>query len=92
MSTAYCVYILSNKEGRHYIGLTSDVSRRLTQHNAGISRWTRDKGPWALDWVSNTMSLSEATRLERLLKRQKGGGGLENVKKTFSKKKISKTA
>jgi len=81
MDTEYCVYILINEKGRRYIGLSSDVSHRLSQHNAGISRWTRGKGPWVLDWISHTMSPSEATRLERLLKRQKGGVGLENVKK-----------
>ena len=71
----YRVYILQNLEGRFYIGLSQDVARRLVQHNAGVSRWTRGRGPWSLVWTSASMTLSDARKLESLLKRQKGGAG-----------------
>jgi predicted GIY-YIG superfamily endonuclease len=71
----YQVYVLRNLQGRHYIGLTGNVVRRLDQHNAGASKWTAKHGPWALVWESQAMGLSEARKLENLLKRQKGGEG-----------------
>jgi len=44
----YYVYVLRNPAGTHYIGLTDDLARRLTQHNSGASKWTKAKGPWKL--------------------------------------------
>jgi putative endonuclease len=71
----YQVYILQNPAGRFYIGLSENVATRLIQHNAGVSQWTRSRGPWTLVWMSDAMSLTDARRLEVWLKRQKGGDG-----------------
>ena len=73
---AYRVYVIQNREGKFYIGLSDDVDRRINQHNAGYSRWAGGKGPCTLIWQSNELSLSEARKLENRLKRQKGGHGL----------------
>ena len=75
----YRVYVLQNEEGRHYIGLSEDVLARLAQHNTGVSKWTRGRGPWNLKWTSEGMPLGEARRLESKLKRQKGGDGLAKI-------------
>jgi len=75
----YCVYALAIPDGRFYIGLTDDVDRRLAQHNFGVSIWTRHRGPWQLVWSKGPLSLTEARKLERLLKRQKGGQGFFNL-------------
>jgi predicted GIY-YIG superfamily endonuclease len=48
---------------------------RLLQHNEGISKWTAKHRPWILVWQSDELGLSEARKLENLLKRQKGGNG-----------------
>jgi predicted GIY-YIG superfamily endonuclease len=48
---------------------------RVQQHNAGLTRSTRGRGPWILVWQSDTLKLSDARRLEFDLKRQKGGNG-----------------
>ncbi len=71
----YEVYVLRNPAGKLYIGLSSDVPSRLDQHNHGVSKWTKGKGPWELLWTSEAMSLSNARKLENRLKRQKGGAG-----------------
>ncbi|MEO6002931.1 MAG: GIY-YIG nuclease family protein [Opitutus sp.] len=71
----YHVYVIQNDEGRFYIGLTDDVIRRLSDHNSGVSTWTRHRGPWQLRWTSEAMSITDARKLENFLKRQKGGGG-----------------
>jgi putative endonuclease len=70
------VYLLQNPNGHNYIGLSADVPRRLAQHNSGVSEWTRVRGPWKLRWQSGPLNLTDARRLENLLKRQKGGTGL----------------
>lgn len=74
----YQVYLIKNSEERIYIGLSDDVDRRLDDHNSGVSKWTRSRGPWNLVWISHPESnLGSARKLENLLKRQKGGHGLQ---------------
>ena len=75
----YRVYVIKNQEGRIYIGLSENIQTRLQQHNDGVSKWTKNRGPWALMWTSAEMSLSEARKLEMRLKRQKGGIGLQHL-------------
>src|SRR6266567_1546549 len=67
MPATYRVYVLQNREGKFYVGLTDDVARRIEQHNSGLSRWTKGKGPWKLVWQSESLNLSEARKLELLL-------------------------
>jgi predicted GIY-YIG superfamily endonuclease len=71
----YRVYVIQSESGKFYIGLSEDVAERLAQHNSGVSKWTRGKGPWKLAWSSEEMSLGDARKLENELKRQKGGIG-----------------
>ena len=71
----YRVHVLRNSRGQFYVGLTDNIPRRLDQHNQGISRWTRSKGPWELVWQSTDMELSAARKLENRLKRQGRGTG-----------------
>jgi len=78
-NSMYQAYVVQNSEGRFYIGISDDVENRLAQHNAGASRWTRGKGPWRLRWTSEAMSITEARKLENLLKKQKGEQGLYNL-------------
>jgi putative endonuclease len=79
MPATYHVYVIQNRDGKFYIGLSDDVDRRINQHNVGDSRWTRRKGPWTLIWQSEEMNLSDARKLELLLKRQKGGDGFYRI-------------
>jgi putative endonuclease len=83
----YRVYVIKNDMGRRYIGLSDDIPRRLGDHNAGVSKWTAKYRPWCLVWTSIPLALSAARKLENLLKRQKGGIGLQpllNQHGTFS--------
>jgi putative endonuclease len=79
MPAAYRVYVLQNLAGQFYIGVTADVTRRLAEHNAGISRWTKGKGPWRLVWQSEVSSLGDARKLENRLKRQGRGSGFYSI-------------
>jgi putative endonuclease len=73
----YQVYVIKNTAGKLYIGLSENVRIRLQQHNEGVSQWTRYRGLWRLVWTSQQLSLAEACKLEKRLKRQKGGVGFE---------------
>jgi putative endonuclease len=72
---AYRVYVIQNREGKFYIGLSDDAERRVQQHDRGESRWTKGRGPWAIVWQSEELSLTDARKLENRLKRQGRGKG-----------------
>lgn len=77
MQTNWCVYLLVNNKGRTYVGSTTDVNRRLRQHNGeltGGARSTHQKGPWELYcYISGFKTRSEACRWERIIKSRKRG-------------------
>ena len=79
----YQVYLIENSSGKRYIGLSENVEKRLSDHNAGLSKYTSKFGPWRSVWQSRRMSLGDARRLENLLKRQKGGAGVESILREF---------
>jgi putative endonuclease len=71
----YSVYIIqSESSGRYYCGQSTDVERRLRQHNDPeyrLSKTTkRLEGPWKLIWTNSCSDLSETTRLERKIKKR----------------------
>lgn len=54
--TSWSVYILINALGHTYVGITTDVTRRVRQHNgevAGGARSTRGRGAWRLLYVED---------------------------------------
>lgn len=68
--TRYCIYILYCADGTLYTGITCDLERRLAQHNAGKgARYTRDRLPVKLLYSWGEMNRSQATRVERRVKR-----------------------
>lgn len=73
------MYVLQNPKGSFYIGFSENPDVRVAQHNAGMSRSTRSKGPCHLVWQSEALVASEARTLERELKRQKGGNGFYQI-------------
>jgi len=66
------VYILRGSTGRHYIGSTTDLARRLEQHRQGHTHTTRRLGqPIELVSSLELEFLEEARALEREMKRKK---------------------
>ncbi len=75
------VYVLkSTTLRRTYVGVTTDPSRRLEQHNgerAGGARSTRAGRPWEQARLHGPYATrGEAQRLERLLKQRRGDARL----------------
>ena len=79
-STKMCVvYILhSASTERYYTGHTSDLDRRLREHNAGVTPSNRGGMPWSIVWKSEGMSRGEAMKLERRIKTRGAGRYLED--------------
>jgi putative endonuclease len=66
------VYILQNSSGRHYIGSTENLDRRIGDHRRGSNHTTRRFGSELnLVGVKELPSIAEARKLERMLKRKK---------------------
>ncbi len=71
---AYWVYILwSNKLDRHYVGSTSDIQRRLKEHNVGKSTYTKKGVPWKLIYQERCETKKTAWQRKMEIKRYKGG-------------------
>ncbi len=70
----YVTYILKSlKSGRHYIGSTEDIDRRLSLHNSGKVSATRNKGPWLVIHSESYQTRKEAYQREQKIKSYKGG-------------------
>ncbi len=67
------VYILRCSDNSLYTGITTDLERRLKQHNEGSTgaRYTRARRPVALAYVETASDRSEAQRREAAIKRLK---------------------
>jgi len=69
----YYVYILfSKKLNKKYIGYSSDLTKRLTDHNSGISIYTAKGIPWRLVYYECFVSKVDAQKEEKFLKSGKG--------------------
>lgn len=45
----FCVYVLlSQKDGNFYVGYTTDLPRRLAEHNEGLNTSTAPRRPFTL--------------------------------------------
>jgi putative endonuclease len=73
MKFRYYVYIIkSDKTGKTYTGFTENLNERINQHNAGISKYTKDKGPWQLIWFAAFNDKEKALTFEKYLKSGSG--------------------
>jgi putative endonuclease len=76
----YYVYILkSEKNHRYYIGCTSNIKRRIDDHNKGKVSSTKAFVPWSLVYIENYISKSEAYKRERKIKSYKGGNAFKDL-------------
>lgn len=76
------VYVLKNgdSEPQFYVGLTSDVRARLSDHNTGRCPHTARRRPWQLHVVIEFLDEPRALRFERYLK---SGSGRAFAKRHF---------
>ncbi len=64
----YYVYVLENNSGRHYIGISSNIEKRLEYHNSGRVRSTKPFRPWQIIFKEVFDNRIEARKKEVKLK------------------------
>jgi len=78
----YHVYVLwSNKLQKRYIGFSSDLVKRLSEHNSGKSPFTKTGMPWLLIHSEEYLTETEARRREKFLKSGVGRKFLDSILK-----------
>jgi len=77
----FIVYILESlKDGKHYIGQTSNLDRRLEEHNQGRVRWTKSHCSLKVTHIEKYASRTEAIKHEHFLKSPQGWIEHRNIK------------
>ena len=74
--TDHWVYVVECSDGTFYTGYTTDVSRRVAEHDAGNgAKYTRGRTPVTLRYTERFESKSDAMsreyRIKQLSRRQK---------------------
>ncbi len=70
----YFTYILrNNNTGRHYVGSTNNLERRIKEHNRGQTKSTRAADGWELLFKEGYLTSKDAKKREREIKSYKGG-------------------
>jgi len=76
------VYIVRCKDRSLYTGVTTDVKRRMEEHNEGRgARYTRSRGPVKLVYREKAADRSAAQKREHEIKRMTAEGKQELVAK-----------
>ena len=68
----FYVYVIKSRKDRSlYIGLTRDLRKRFSEHNQGLSQYTKSRIPFTLVYYEAYSSEKDARIRERKLKRFK---------------------
>jgi putative endonuclease len=78
-----CVYILASKRnGTLYVGVTSDLARRVYEHRSGIVEgFTRDYGVRTLVFAEFHQTMEDAIAREKRMKRWRRAWKLELIER-----------
>jgi putative endonuclease len=75
----FSLYVIKSQEGKFYIGISSDVDKRIVAHNSGLSNWTKKYKSWKLVYKEDFENYKEARKREVYLKSMKGGNGFYKI-------------
>ncbi len=90
-NTPWFVYLLRLADGSLYCGITTDVTRRLAQHNAGTaSKYTRTRLPAKLTACVEQPDKSAALKLEIAVKKRRAPDKIAWLNATTLTKKENK--
>ena len=81
----YYTYIIKSlKNNKYYTGFTSDLKKRLREHNMGKKgSWTRGKGPYKILYFEACRHIEDALARELFLKSGMGKRYIHNRLKNF---------
>ncbi len=70
--SVYSLYILECADGTLYTGITTDVERRLAEHNSSQkgAKYTRSRRPVRVVYVEQYQTRSQASKREYQIKRR----------------------
>ena len=76
----FYVYIIqSQKTGKYYTGMTSDLLNRIKHHNSGANRSTKGKGPWVVVYSEKFEDKKLAWYREKQIKKYKKGEAFKKL-------------
>jgi putative endonuclease len=76
----YSVYVLQSLiDHKHYVGLSSDVRKRLKMHNFGKVKSTKGRRPLILIYQEEVGTLSETRKREKYFKSAAGRNFLQHL-------------
>ncbi|MBI4812368.1 GIY-YIG nuclease family protein [Candidatus Falkowbacteria bacterium] len=76
----FYVYILKSLlNSRYYVGMTSNLEKRVRQHNSGKTISTKGGVPWRLVHQETYQTRADAWRRERQIKSYKGGEAFKKL-------------
>lgn len=79
----FFAYILESKvDSGFYIGYTSDIQKRLREHNSGKTKSLRHRIPFELIYYEEFSTIKEAKAREKQFKSWKGGEALKYLLKS----------
>ena len=82
----YYVYVLkSKKDGEFYTGFTSDIGKRLEEHNSGKVNSTKKRTPFNLVYFEASYCIDDATHREKYLKTTYGKRYIKNRIRNYLK-------
>lgn len=74
----YTYVLKSRKDHKFYIGSTPNLKKRFADHNKGISKATKDRGPLILVYYEACLSKEKAIKREKYFKTGFGRRFLKN--------------
>lgn len=79
----YTYLLKSLKDGKLYTGCCGDLRKRFKEHNDGLVRSTKGRGPFRLIYYEACLDQADAFTRERYLKTGMGKRYLKNRLKRF---------
>jgi putative endonuclease len=79
----FIVYILKSipKNG-YYVGQTSDLNRRISEHNSGHTKSTGSGIPWKVIWTEEYPNRSDAMKKENQIKKRGVSRFIQDLKQS----------
>jgi len=80
----FFTYVLqSKKDGKFYTGFTSDLGKRIIEHNSGKVNSTRMRMPLELVYFEYCLNINDALHREKYLKTTYGKRYIQNRIKNY---------
>ena len=79
----YVYVLLSRRDGKLYTGFTSDLKRRLREHDSGNVESTKNRRPLELVYYEACLNHEDAIAREKYLKSGVGKRYLKNCLKRY---------